>query len=79
MIGEGEYAATLHFAEKFWGLENPGGGGEGTRVFDVFCNGVALLRELDVQKEGGGSRPLVRTLKLIFGRGDAFSPKIHFG
>jgi len=56
-----------------------GGDGEGTRVFDVFCNGVALLRELDVQKEGGGSRPLVRTLKLIFSRSDAFSPKIHFG
>ncbi len=59
--GEGEYAVTLHFAEKFWGLENPGGGGEGTRVFDVYCNGVALLRDLDIYKEAGGSHPLVKT------------------
>jgi hypothetical protein len=60
-VGEGEYAVTLHFAEKFWGLENPGGGGEGTRVFDVFCNGVAVLRDLDVYKEAGGNRPLLKT------------------
>jgi len=60
-VGDGEYGVTLHFAEKFWGLENPGGGGEGTRVFDVFCNGVALLRDLDVYKEAGGNRPLLKT------------------
>jgi len=60
-VGEGEYGVTLHFAEKFWGLENPGGGGEGTRVFDVFCNGVALLRDVDVYKEAGGNRPLLKT------------------
>jgi hypothetical protein len=60
-VGEGDYAVTLHFAEKFWGLENPGGGGEGTRVFDVYCNGVALLRDLDIYKEAGGSRPLLKT------------------
>ena len=60
-VGEGEYAVTLHFAEKFWGLENPGGGGEGSRIFDVFCNGVALLRDLDVYKEAGGNRPVLKT------------------
>ena len=60
-VGEGEYAVTLHFAEKFWGLENPGGDGEGSRVFDVYCNGVALLRDLDIYKEAGGNRPLLKT------------------
>jgi hypothetical protein len=60
-VGEGEYAVTLHFAEKFWGLENPGGGGEGSRIFDVFYNGVALLRDLDIYKEAGGNRPLLKT------------------
>ena len=60
-VGTGDYAVTLHFAEKFWGLENPGGGGENSRVFDVFCNGVALLRNLDVYKQAGGSRPLIKT------------------
>ena len=60
-VGEGSYAVTLHFAEKFWGLENPGGGGAGDRIFDVLCNGVALLRNLDIYKEAGGNRPLLKT------------------
>lgn len=58
---DGEYAVTLHFAEKFWGLENPGGGGEGDRVFDVFCNGVALIRNLDMYKEAGANHALLQT------------------
>ena len=49
------------FRREVWGPENPGGDGEGTRVFDVFCNGVVLLRDLDVYKEAGGDRPLVKT------------------
>jgi hypothetical protein len=57
----GRYAVTLHFAETYWGLDNPGGGGAGTRVFDVFCNGVALLRNFDIYKEAGGSRALTKT------------------
>lgn len=60
-VDEGEYAVTLHFAETYWGRENPGGGGVGSRVFDVFCNGVALLRNLDVYKEVGANHPLVKT------------------
>lgn len=60
-VDSGRYAVTLHFAETYWGLDNPGGGGAGTRVFDVFCNGVALLRNFDIYKEAGGSRALVKT------------------
>jgi serine/threonine protein kinase len=45
-VDEGEYALTLHFAESYWGRENEGGGGTGSRVFDVFCNGEALARKL---------------------------------
>ena len=33
----------------------------GDRVFDVYCNGVALLRDFDIFKEAGGEgRPLDR-------------------
>jgi hypothetical protein len=60
-VDEGEYAVTLHFAETYWGRENPGGGGVGTRTFDVFCNGVALIRNLDIYKEVGADRPLIKT------------------
>ena len=58
---KGEYSVTLYFAEKFWGLENPGGGGAGTRVFDVLCNGAALLRSLDIYQEAGGNHALLKT------------------
>ena len=38
--------------------------GRGARVFDVFCNGEALLRNLDVfQEAGGANRALVRTFE----------------
>ena len=60
-VDEGEYAVSLHFAETYWGRENPGGGGVGSRIFDVFCNGIALLRNFDVYKETGADRSLVKT------------------
>jgi len=60
-VAAGEYAVTLHFAETYWGLENPGGGGATSREFDVLCNGVTLLRNFDVYKEVGGSRALMKT------------------
>ncbi len=57
----GAYTLRLFFAETFFGAGN-GRAGDGSRVFDVFCNGQALLRGLDVMKEAGGeNRALVRT------------------
>jgi hypothetical protein len=60
-VDEGAYAVTLHFAESWWGRENDGGGGVGSRVFDVFCNGTALVRNLDIYREVGANRPLLKT------------------
>ncbi len=38
------------------------GGGPGSRIFHVFCNGEALLKNLDVFKEAGGAdRALEKT------------------
>lgn len=44
----GRYIVTLHFAETWFGPGQPGGGGAGSRIFDVNCNGLALLRSFDV-------------------------------
>jgi hypothetical protein len=53
---DGVYDVSLYFAETYWGSENPGGGGTGTRVFDVFCNGAALVRNLDIYSQVGANR-----------------------
>jgi len=50
-----QYGLTLHFAETYFGPQNSGHGGIGSRVFDVYCNGVALLRNFDIFREAGGA------------------------
>lgn len=61
-VAEGKYKLTLEFAETYFGPHNIGGGGAGSRVFDVFCNGTALLRDLDIYKQAGAeNRALVET------------------
>lgn len=61
-VAEGRYRVTLRFCEGHYGPSNSGGGGAGSRLFDVYCNGVALLRNFDVFKEAGGEgRPVERT------------------
>jgi hypothetical protein len=59
-VDTGTYALSLHFAEEFHGPGNPAGdGGVGSRIFDVLCNGVALLRNFDIYKEAGMNRALL--------------------
>jgi hypothetical protein len=53
-VAEGRYRLTLKFCEGHYGKRNSGPGGPGSRRFDVYCNGVALLRNFDVIKEAGG-------------------------
>jgi hypothetical protein len=60
---DSRYTLTLRFAETWFGPGRPGGGGPGTRVFDVYCNGRTLLRNFDVLKEAGGP---MRQLKKTF-------------
>ena len=62
----GRYTVRLHFVEQWWGETNHGGGGAGSRLFDVYCNGVALVRGLDVYAEAGGeNRVLVKTFPAL--------------
>ncbi len=51
----GRYTLTLRFAETWFGPYAPAGGGAGSRLFDVHCNGVALLRNFDIFSEAGGA------------------------
>jgi hypothetical protein len=53
---DGRYTVTLRFAETWFGPGSPGGGGTGSRVFDVYCNGVALLRNFDIFRAAGGAQ-----------------------
>jgi len=63
-VPPGSYTVTLYFAESFFGSADSSLGchGAGCRVFDVTCNGLALLRDFDIfQSAGGAFHPLVRT------------------
>jgi Malectin domain len=62
-VAEGRYRVTLRFAETYWGPTAPGGGGVGTRVFDVYCNGLALLRNFDMLKEAPPRTQIVKTFE----------------
>jgi hypothetical protein len=61
----GRYTVVLHFAEFYYGPHLPGGGGAGSRVFHVFCNGQTLLRDFDIYKEAGSLRVVTKTFQHI--------------
>jgi hypothetical protein len=42
------YRVKLYFREPWFGKENGGSGGPGSRVFDVACNGALLLKNFDI-------------------------------
>ncbi|MDE3178760.1 MAG: hypothetical protein KGM47_03790 [Acidobacteriota bacterium] len=61
-VAPGKYRLTLRFAETYFGPGNPGAGAAGSRVFDVYCNGVPLLQNFDIFEEAGGAnRALEKT------------------
>jgi hypothetical protein len=55
------YTLVLHFAEFYFGPRRPGGGGAGSRVFRVMCNGETLLDNFDIYKEAGSLHALTKT------------------
>lgn len=52
----GVYELRLHFAETYYGPEDPGGGGEGSRVMNVTANGKPLISGFDVLADASGGR-----------------------
>jgi hypothetical protein len=59
----GRYTLRLRFCERQFGPGRSGGGGEGSRIFDVLLNGRTLLGNFDVYKEAGSAHPLIRTFR----------------
>ena len=59
-VAQGTYTAIFHFNEAFHGPSNPGGGGVGSRLFDVDFNGETLLRDFDIFKQAGGANRALR-------------------
>jgi len=60
------YRVKLYFREPWFGKENGGIGGPGSRVFDVACNGVLLLKNFDILAEGN-SKPIVKSFENVQG------------
>lgn len=61
-VAPGKYQLTLRFSETYFGPDSPGGGGAGSRIFDVFANHRRLLHNFDIFKEAGGeNRALDKT------------------
>jgi hypothetical protein len=71
----GTYELHLHFAETFYGPEEIGGGGEGSRVMTVNANGKMLLNDFDVVMDAGGSR--TADIKVFTGVSPAEDGQLH--
>jgi hypothetical protein len=60
-VPKGKYLAKLYFWEYWWGAAQPGRGGAGSRVFDVFCNHKPLLLDFDIIKRSPKDQTTVET------------------
>jgi hypothetical protein len=71
----GTYELRLHFAETYYGPEDPGGGGEGSRIMNVAANGRSLLSGLDVLADASGGR--TADIKVFTGISPAHDGLLH--
>jgi hypothetical protein len=69
------YELRLHFAEAFYGQEDVGVGGEGSRVMAVTANEKAPLNDFDVVLDAGGSR--TADVKVFTGISPAADGQLH--
>jgi hypothetical protein len=55
-VAPGKYRLTLHFAETYFGSRIPNSPPyqKGSRLFNVFVNGVVILRDFDIGDAAGG-------------------------
>jgi hypothetical protein len=58
------YDVKLYLIERWFGKENGGFGGVGSRIFDVSCNGSMLLKNYDIVAYGGYN-PVIKVFKGI--------------
>jgi hypothetical protein len=62
-VPPGRYAVTLYFAETYWDpqADSANKGAAGSRVFDVSCHGIALLKDFDMLAQAKPFHAIVRT------------------
>lgn len=84
-VPNGKYAVTLYLAETWFRSDSTGQdhGGVGDRVFDVYCNGTTLLKDLDIFAKAGPFRAMSRTYHGIRPNGQgkillSFSPNKNY-
>ena len=76
------YNVRLYFREPWFGKENGGSGGPGSRVFDVACNGTLLMKNFDILA-ASGSAPVVETFENVQASADgrieiSFLPVVNY-
>jgi Malectin domain len=72
-LAPGVYELRLYFAETMFGETGAAGfGGEATRVFDIFINGVAALKEFDVICDSGAGAASIKMFKDISPAADGY-------
>jgi hypothetical protein len=62
-LAPGTYELRLHFAETLFGENNVAGGGDSSRVFNIFLNDREILHEFDIVSEAGPSTADIRAFK----------------
>ena len=85
-VAPGSYTVRFHFIEAFFSPLIPAAhcNGVGCRVFDVTCNGVALLQDFDIFREAPGAfKPVIREFHGLHPNGQgklllSFSPKVNY-
>jgi len=63
-LAPGKYRLTLHFAETWFGMPESRQPALNSRIFNVFANGTALLRDFQIAKDAGGpNRSIVKSFE----------------
>jgi hypothetical protein len=65
-VADGAYRVRLIFAEPVYGRDTPAAEAVGRRLFDIYCNGRAVVNGLDVFREAGGAyRVIEKTFRHV--------------
>jgi hypothetical protein len=71
-LAPGAYELRLHFAETTYSPASSLGGGENSRVFDVYLNGKPLLKQFDIVSDAGANTADVRVFRDISPGNDGY-------
>ena len=81
-VPRARYRIRLYFRDPWFRKDNGVVGGPGSRIFDVACNGVLLMKDFDILAEGD-SKPIVKTFDNVQASADGrielyFMPVVNY-